>query len=92
MTTAVATVLDCCRLLPHEEAVVVGDSALRSRQVTLAQLQAAAARLAGVRGARRVRWALEACDPEAGSVLESVLRMRMTGDGIDGFATQQGRP
>ena len=89
VTTAVATVLDCCRLLPHEEAVVVCDSALRSRQVTLAQLQAAAARLAGVREARRVRRALDGCDPEAGSVLESVLRVRMTGDGIDGFGTQQ---
>lgn len=89
VTTAVATVLDCCRLLPHEEAVVVCDSALRSGQVTLKQLMLAASRLRGERGARRVRRALAGCDPESGSVLESVLRVRMVEDGICGFATQQ---
>lgn len=89
VTTAVATVLDCCRQLPHEEAVVVCDSALRSGQVTLKQLVLAASRLRGERGARRVRRALAGCDPESGSVLESVLRVRMVEDGICGFATQQ---
>ena len=89
ITTAAATVLDCCRLLPHEQAVVMCDSALRSGQVTVAQLREAAARLRGVREARRVRRVLDDCDPEAGSVLESVLRVRMTAAGITGFATQQ---
>lgn len=89
VTTAAATVLDCCLLLPYEEAVVVCDSALRSGQVTLEELSAAATRVRGMRGARRVRRVLAGCDPESGSVLESVLRVRMTEDGIDGFATQQ---
>lgn len=89
ITTARATVLDCCRLLPHEEAVVVCDSALRSGQVTLAQLREAAVRLRGVREARRVRRVLDHCDPECGSVLESVLRVRMVAAGIAGFATQR---
>jgi very-short-patch-repair endonuclease len=89
VTTAVTTVLDCCRTLPFEEAVVVCDSALRSGQVELDELRAAASRLRGARGARRVRRVLVSCDPESGSVLESVLRVRMTGDGIVGFATQQ---
>jgi very-short-patch-repair endonuclease len=89
VTTAVATVLDCCRLLPHEEAVVVCDSALRSGQVTVQELRTAAARLRGVREARRVRRALDSCDPRSGSVLESVLRVRMAEDGIDGFRTQR---
>lgn len=89
ITTAPATVLDCCRLLPHEQAVVLCDSALRSGQVTVAQLREAAARLRGVREARRVRRVLDGCDPESGSVLESVLRVRMTAAGITGFAMQQ---
>ena len=89
LSTAVATVLDCCRVLPHEEAVVVCDSALRSRQVTLRELRQASSRLRGVREAGRVRRVLLACDPSAGSVLESVLRVRMTQAGIAGFATQQ---
>lgn len=88
VSSAVATVLDCCRLLPHEEAVVACDSALRSGQVSLEQLRTAAARLPGVREARRVRRALDACDPESGSVLETVLRVRMVQAGITGFGTQ----
>jgi very-short-patch-repair endonuclease len=31
---------------------------------------------------------IELCDPESGSVLESVLRVRMATDGITGWATQ----
>lgn len=89
VTTAVATILECCRLLPYEEAVVACDSALRSGQVTLEQLRTAASGLRGNRAARRARRVLASCDPESGSVLESVLRVRMTDDGIDGFATQQ---
>lgn len=68
---------------------MVCDSALRSGQVTLRELETAAARLRGVREARRVRRALASCDPRSGSVLESVLRVRMAGEGIGGFATQQ---
>lgn len=89
ITTAVATVLDCCRELAHEEAVVVCDSALRSRQVSIEQLRAAAERLPGLREARRVRRVLADCDPDSGSVLESVLRVRMVQDGLTGFATQR---
>ena len=89
VTSAVTTVLDCCRTLPHEQAVVVCDSALRSGQVTLEVLREAACRLRGVREAKRVRRALDDCDPEAGSVLESVLRVRMTAAGVTGFGTQQ---
>lgn len=89
ISTAVATVLDCCRVLPHEEAVVVCDSALRSGQVSLAQLRAATDRLPGVRDARRIRRVLLECDPESGSVLESVLRVRMSSAAISGFSTQR---
>ena len=88
VTTAVQTVLDCCRQLPHLQAVVVVDSALRSGQVTLEELQRAARALPGTRHGSRVRRALRACDPESGSVLESVLRVHLCEAGLDGFATQ----
>ena len=87
-TTAVQTVLDCCRTLPLDQAVVVVDSALRSRQVDLPALEAAARRLPGRRGAARVRRALLLCDPESGSVLESVLRVAFVLADVSGFATQ----
>jgi very-short-patch-repair endonuclease len=88
VATAVQTVLDCCRTLPLLEAVVICDSALRAGDVTVAELQRAAACLRGLREAARARRVLELCDPDCGSVLESVLRFRMMLDGVSGFATQ----
>jgi len=87
-TTPVQTVLDCCRTLPHLQAVVVVDSALRSGQVTLAQLALAARALRGRRAARRVVRALASADAAAGSVLESVLRVRLQEAGLGPFTTQ----
>jgi very-short-patch-repair endonuclease len=89
VTSAVQTVLDCALSLSLLEAVVICDSALRARDVTVEALRAAARALPGVRDAGRVRQVLDLCDPESGSVLESVLRVRMILDGITGFATQQ---
>lgn len=89
VTDAVTTVLDCVRQMNLQEAVVVCDSALRSRQVTLRQLVDAARRLRGVRHATRVRRALALCDPECGSVLESALRVEMIEAGISGFVSQR---
>lgn len=85
----VTTVLDCVRQMKLQEAVVLCDSALRSRQVTLRQLVEAARRLRGVRHATRVRRALALCDPECGSVLESALRVEMIEAGISGFVSQR---
>lgn len=89
VTDAVTTVVDCIRHLKPKEAVVLVDSALRSGQVTLAQLQATARQLRGLRHARRVRRALQLCDPESGSVLESVLRVELVEAGVTGFGTQR---
>jgi very-short-patch-repair endonuclease len=89
VTSAVQTVLHCALSLSLLEAVVIGDSALRAGDVTVAALRAAARVLPGVRDARRVRQVLDLCDPESGSVLETVLRVRMILDGITGFGTQQ---
>jgi very-short-patch-repair endonuclease len=88
VTTAVQTVLDCCRTLPTVEAVVIADSALRAGDVTLDALRSAARALPGVRDSARARRMIELADPEAGSVLESVLRVRMVLDAIAGFSTQ----
>ena len=89
VTDAVTTVLDCVRRLRHQEAVVLVDSALRSGQVSLAELRAAASALRGQRHVARVRRALDMCDPESGSVLESALRVELVEAGVTGFATQQ---
>jgi very-short-patch-repair endonuclease len=89
VTSAVQTAIDCCLELPLRQAVIACDSALRSKQVGLGQLHAAAARLSGVRDAARVRRVLALCDPVSGSVLESVLRLALVFDGIAGFETQK---
>jgi very-short-patch-repair endonuclease len=88
VTSAEQTVLDCCLELPTVEAVVVGDSALRAKVVTLEQLERLARAQRGVRDAAKVRRVLALLDPESGSVLESVLRYRLLAAGVTGFATQ----
>ena len=87
-TSAVQTVIDCAVSLPLIEAVVVCDSALRAGAVTLPELSAAAESLRGVRDARRCRQVLDHADPACGSVLETVLRVRMLMAGINGFISQ----
>ncbi|MEO6204569.1 MAG: type IV toxin-antitoxin system AbiEi family antitoxin domain-containing protein [Mycobacteriales bacterium] len=88
MTTPAQTVFDCCLALPLLEAVVICDSALRAGAVTLAALWEAARRQPGLPHAARVRRVLALADPEAGSVLESVLRVRLRLAGLGGFTTQ----
>lgn len=89
VTSPVQTVLDCARELPLLQAVVLCDSALRAGAVTVEQLRRAAARLGGVRHAGKVARVVDLCDPESGSVLESVLRVRMMLGGLTGFDTQR---
>jgi very-short-patch-repair endonuclease len=88
VTTAVQTVLDCALAPPQLDATVVADSALRAGDVTLDELEEATASLRGRREAARARRVVEGCDPECGSVLESVQRVEMVLAGLDGFATQ----
>ena len=88
VTTAAQTVLDCALTLPRLDATVVADSALRAGDVAVDELREAVARLPGRREAARARRVVEGCDPECGSVLESVQRVRMVLAGLDGFATQ----
>ncbi len=89
VTTAIQTALDCLLELPLIEAVVAVDSALRAKDVTLAELAAAVAALPGRREAAKARRALELCDAASGSVLESVLRVRMLQADIGGFTCQR---
>lgn len=89
VTTAAMTVLDCMRSLKLDEAVVVCDSALRSGQVTMSELRAAAHRLRGHRHATRARRVLDLADPLSGSVLESVLRVLLVQAGLTDFRTQR---
>lgn len=88
LTAPVQTALDCALSLPLLAAVVVCDSALRAGDVNMEQLGRAAERLPGVREAARARRALALADPVAGSVLESVLRVRMTLGQLTGFGSQ----
>lgn len=88
-TTPVQTVVDCALDLPLLQAVVICDSALRAKDVTVDELVRAAGQLRGVRDARRVRRVLELCDPDSGSVLESVLRVHMLLAGMRAFVVQK---
>jgi very-short-patch-repair endonuclease len=81
-TCAVQTVLDCAAALPLHEAVVVADSALRSRAVSLPGLRRAAEVQRGQPGAKRIRRVLRLADPRSGSVLESLLRVLLTQAGL----------
>jgi len=88
VTTALQTVIDCSLALPLLEAVVVLDSALRARAITVEEVDRAAGRLSGHRDAARARQVLLLCDPANGSVLETVLRVRMALAGLSGFTSQ----
>jgi very-short-patch-repair endonuclease len=88
MVPAWHAVIDGLLSLPPLEAVVLADSALRAGDVDLDELHERAASLRGTRQARHARRLLAWCDPESGSVLESVLRYRLLEAGVEGFTTQ----
>lgn len=81
VTTVLRTCMDCFRTLPLQEAVVVGDSALRMGMATLEQLVAEAARLRGM-GSSAARAAANVLDERAESPLESVARVAMLRAGL----------
>ncbi len=88
VTDAVTTVLTCCLGLALVEAVVVCDSALRAGDVTVEELRRSAGRLTGLRRAARALRVVGLCDPDSGSVLESVLRVRLAVAGVGDVQTQ----
>lgn len=87
VTTPVRTVLDCARILPFGEALVVADSALRTRLVAREELLTAGRRL---RRAGRIQVAriAELADGRSESALESMLRAVLLEAGLDMFVPQ----
>lgn len=75
LTDAARTVVDCTRLLSHDDAVAIGDAALWARIVTLDQLRDELAALPRVRGVGRVEVPLRRCRFGAQSRQETVLRL-----------------
>jgi very-short-patch-repair endonuclease len=76
---------DCALCLPGPEAVAVIDSALRSGRLDVSDLEGVARSGPGAQAVRRV---LALADPGAQSVLESVARVGLVQDGIQGVVSQ----
>jgi very-short-patch-repair endonuclease len=87
LTAPLRTVLDLARVLPHADAVVAADSALRQSLFSLAALVSSTVAVIG-RGASRIRALPAAVDPQSGSVLESLLRVLLTSHGLAPTHTQ----
>jgi very-short-patch-repair endonuclease len=91
--TPAMTVLDCALTLPLREAVVIADSAMRTRLVSHEELERLAEDLAHHPRGARLRRVLDLVDPEAGSVLESLLRVILRQHGLvpESQVTLEGR-
>jgi very-short-patch-repair endonuclease len=87
VTTPLRTVLDCARELSISNAVVIADSALRKKLVTIDELRSAAAAASG-RRAGKLRRVAALADPRCGSVLESLLRVLLVEAGVSLDKTQ----
>lgn len=81
VTTVLQTVLDCAAVLGTAHAVVVADSALRARLLTIDELRTAAAQVRG-RHAGKVRRVAALADERSGSVLESLIRVLLVEAGL----------
>ena len=82
VTLALDTVIECCLDRPMQEAVVIADSALRRKLITVAELEAAVHEHAHRPGVQKLRRLLTLVDPNSGSVLESLLRFLLNTNGI----------
>ncbi|MGQ1797962.1 DUF559 domain-containing protein [Kocuria oceani] len=75
-TSAERTLLDCARLLPFTDAVVLADQA-RLLGVSRTRLESLLPEWAGQRGVRRARSVLTVMDPRSESVGETLTRLLM---------------
>ncbi|MEV0028696.1 hypothetical protein [Nocardia sp. NPDC050793] len=75
VTSAARTVIDLARTVPFEQAVVIGDSALRLGKTTRAELSGQLARAAGRPGAPAARRVVEFLDGRSESAGESRSRV-----------------
>lgn len=83
VTDATATVLDCARMLPHTDSVVLADAALNQGLIDLEVVQGALRRLSRHRGVVAARRALTMADAGAESVGESRTRLILVAAGFD---------
>lgn len=81
MTTAAETILTCAPLLSLLDLVVLVDSALRARDIELLELHLVCC--LHRRGVGRLRRAVALADPEAESVMETLLRVLYVVCGVD---------
>lgn len=88
VTSQPRTALDCCLELSQRDAVVLVDSALRARAFTVDELEARVAAMPESRNKRRVSAVLALCDPQSGSVLESLCRLLLVAAGLGPERTQ----
>lgn len=88
VTPAAETVLACAAELPLDEAVAIADSAIRRHRCTLEELHAALRARTGLGRAAHLRAVLRWCDPQCGSVLESLLRVLLALGGLPLPVTQ----
>lgn len=82
VTSPLRTIADLAVRLDLTEAVVATDTALRSRLVTRAELDAHVAALRGAKGVRALRRVVEAADGLSESPMESRLRMLLVNAGL----------
>lgn len=80
-TSALRTVIDCCRTGTLYEAVAIADSALNQGKVTRLQLNDAAARCRGP-GSGKAQKAVRLADGRADSAQESVARLALASAGM----------
>lgn len=88
LTTPARTVLDLCAELPFAGGVVIAESAIRRRLVTVDELQAIAATVPSRRGITSVRTVFDFLGPVSESPLESASRAAMRELGIAPPLTQ----
>jgi very-short-patch-repair endonuclease len=82
ITSPLATVLHCALSCPMVEAVVIADSALRCRALSVEDLIEGVRAWEGKPGAARLRRVLALVDPASESVLESLLRVLLHQHGM----------
>lgn len=82
VTSAIRTCLDLAREMPVVDAVAAVDMALHQKLVRLDDLQARLDPLAGRRGVRQARQAIELAEPRSESPMESRLRLILVDGGL----------
>lgn len=89
LVVSAARAVHGCLALPLLQLVVLVDSALRAGDLTVEAIADSVVTLALSGDRARLLRALQLCDAESGSVLESVFRVRLQLAGVSGWQTQR---